>query len=220
MKNYIYILAITLILVSCTKREDSAFSYFENYNSVFSDKNPLHIESAQRLGITPLSKSGDAELHLDSLVEIKPCENYDIAKLSHSVPYLVPQAAELLNDIGRIYNDSLDAKGLQRRNLIVTSVLRTGESVTELQKKNANSITNSPHLYGVTFDIAYNNFTYDYNLPFKACRYVGRRIGVEFDRDLAKYKSTLAEVLDNLHKEGRCYIMYEKHQHCFHITVR
>ncbi|MFI3293590.1 MAG: hypothetical protein SNI70_08735 [Rikenellaceae bacterium] len=48
MKNHIYIVATTLILVSCTKREDSSFSYFENYSLVFNDKNPLHIESAER----------------------------------------------------------------------------------------------------------------------------------------------------------------------------
>ena len=33
-------------------------------------------------------------------------------------------------------------------------------------------------------------------------------------------KWILSEVLNDLRKQGRCHIKYEKHQGCFHITIR
>ena len=83
---------------------------------------------------------------------------FDVDKLNSSIPYLVPKAAILLQDIGRAYFDSLYIKGIPLHQIIVTSVLRTKEDVRKLRTRNGNATENSCHLYGTTFDICYNRY--------------------------------------------------------------
>ncbi len=62
-----------------------------------------------------------------------------VDELTHSHhPYLVSEAASLLHDVGRRFNDSLMARGGGNYRIKVTSALRTLESVNRL--KNAISI--------------------------------------------------------------------------------
>ena len=98
--------------------------------------------------------------------------------------------------------NSLSSKGLSSRKIIVTSVLRTTGNVKKLRKKNVNASANSAHVYGTTFDVAY-------------ARYKGAE-----KEETDKLKSVLAEVLQDLRKQKKCYVRYEFKQGCFHITVR
>ena len=109
-----------------------------------------------------------------------------------------------LDKIGscRNFQDSLSSKGLSSRKIIVTSVLRTTGNVKKLRKKNVNASANSAHVYGTTFDVAY-------------ARYKGAE-----KEETDKLKSVLAEVLQDLRKQKKCYVRYEFKQGCFHITVR
>ncbi len=126
-----------------------------------------------------------------------------------SIPYLVPRAAVLLNDIGRALLDSLQLKGVPAHQLIVTSVLRTQEDVAKLRNYNRNATENSCHLYGTTFDICYNRYR-TVEAPGEKRRAVRN--------DTLKW--ILSEVLNDMRKQERCYVKYEVKQGCFHITVR
>lgn len=128
---------------------------------------------------------------------------YDVKKLSNSIPYLVPRAAILLQDIGRNFMDSLQIKKIPLNKFLVTSVLRTKEDVEKLRRHNGNATENSCHLHGTTFDIAYNKYS-SITRPVRD--------------DTLKW--VLSEVLNDLRRQERCYIKYEKHQGCFHVTVR
>lgn len=94
-------------------------------------------------------------------------------------------------------------KNIPLTKLLVTSVLRTKEDVRKLRRYNHNATENSCHLYGTTFDIAYNKYS---------------PITRSVRDDTLKW--ILSEVLNDLRKQGRCHIKYEKHQGCFHITIR
>ena len=135
---------------------------------------------------------------------------YYIEKMNRSVPYLVPRAAVLLNDIGRAYFDSLQLKQVPLHKFIITSVLRTKDDVEKLRNYNKNATENSCHLYGTTFDICYNRYktVQDPDGP--------RRREVRNDT----LKWVLCEVLNDMRRNGRCYVKYEVKQGCFHITVR
>ena len=170
----------------------------------FSDVNSSHLSVAKRNGIKPVSNREN--LRTESLTKIKSCNQYKVEHLTHSVPYLTPEAAKLLNEIGARFQQELKEQGLERHRIIVTSVLRTEEDVRQLQKVNGNASKNSAHQYATTFDITY----------------------VRFDRQSLWGKSAtnkqlaniLGEVLRQLHKERRCYIKYERKQRCFHITLK
>ena len=135
---------------------------------------------------------------------------YHVNRLQQSIPYLVPRAAVLLNEIARAFVDSCAAKGVGFHRLVVTSVLRTREDVERLRRFNHNASDNSCHQYGTTFDIGYNKYERVYDPQ-------GRPIPTEWGVTL---KSILAEVLDDQRKMGTCYVKYESHQSCFHITAR
>lgn len=200
----IILLLCTGLWVSCGNKEKKQenFRYFRNYQTTFRDLNDKHISAARRWGIKPIQSDEELEKQIKKLKKISSCRWYEIDDLTHSLPYLVPRASELLEKIGRNFRDSLDSKGLPDRKIIVTSVLRTNSSVKRLRKKNLNASANSAHMFGTTFDIAY-------------ARYAE---GKEEERD--KLKTVLAEVLRDLRQEKKCYVRYEYKQGCFHITVR
>lgn len=166
--------------------------------------NDKHLKGARRWGIQPVTSKESLKRIQGRVEEIRSCRLYVVDDLTHSQPYLVPRAVALLQTIGRNFKDSLSSKGLPAYRIIVTSALRTGESVKKLKHKNINASVNSAHLFGTTFDIAYARFKKN---AFRE---------VETD----KLKSVLAEVLRDLRYRKDCYVRYEYKQGCFHITVR
>ena len=78
--------------------------------------------------------------------------------LTHSIPFLIPQASALLDTIGANFLDSLSCKGLNPNQIIVTSVLRTADDVKRLRRRNGNASANSAHAFGTTFDVSYRRF--------------------------------------------------------------
>lgn len=183
-------------------KKKGEFRYFRNYQRTFNDMNDRHLKAARQWGIKPVVTDADFDREKEKLSELSSCRYYVLDELTHSIPYLVPRAEELLETIGRNFRDSLDSKGLPDRKIIVTSVLRTTGTVKQLRKNNINASANSAHVYGTTFDVAY-------------ARYKGAA-----KEETDKLKSVLAEVLQDLRKQKKCYVRYEFKQGCFHITVR
>ena len=175
-----------------------------SYHEAFPDSNHVQLEAARRWGVSPVKNRDDAEKRKNAVVYMGCSPYYDMAHLDASIPYLVPRASMLLQDIGRTFMDSLQVKGLPLHRIVVTSVLRTEEDVTRLRRSNHNATEQSCHLYGTTFDINYNLYN---------------AVGSKSAPD-DKLKFVLSEVLDDLRQQGRCYIKYEVRQPCFHITVR
>lgn len=174
-----------------------------DYDESFPDSQSQQLEAALRYGVKPVADRAGAEKCKSGLVYIGSNPYYKMKKLNSSVPYLVPRAAVLLQDIARNFMDSLQTKGVPVNKLLVSSVLRTKEDVEKLRQHNHNATENSCHLYGTTFDVAYNKYAS-----------VSRPV-----RD-DTLKWVLSEVLNDLRSQGRCFIKYEKRQGCFHITVR
>jgi len=184
--------------------------YDVDFAREFNDMNDTQLAVAQAIGIPPVEDRAAAESKKGELVEISDCDLYSVDELTYSIPYLIPSAAELLDRIGRNFQDSLAAKGLNPNRLLVTSVLRTEEDVRKLRKGNINASENSTHRYGTTFDLSYWRYE-------KVPDLRGR---VYADVPPEYLRATLSQVLKDLHDEGTCYVKYEKKQNCFHITVR
>lgn len=181
-----------------------------SYLEAFPDTNAVQLVAAQQWGVKPVANRADAEARKKELVYVASSPYYHVDPLRQSIPYLVPRAAVLLQDIGQAFFDSLYIKGVPLHRLIVTSVLRTQEDVARLRRFNGNATENSCHLYGTTFDICYNR--YETVEPPEGPR---RRV---VGSDTLKY--VLSEVLRDMRQQGRCFIKYEVKQGCFHMTVR
>ncbi len=181
-----------------------------SYSKAFPDLQDVQIISARKHGVSPVKNRTEAERRKDELVYIGSNPYYKIDPgMSHSIPYLVPHAAMVLETIARNYLDSLHIKGIPLHKILVSSVLRTEDDIRRLMRTNPNASPESCHRYGTTFDIAYNRY-HTVSPPDEHRRTVRN--------DTLKW--VLSEVLRDLREGGMCHIKYEVKQGCFHITAR
>lgn len=179
----------------------------------YKDLNELHLKHAKANGIAAFKSDKEflenSERLVDEgkLVHIKNPGYYTVKKLTHSHPFLTPQAADLLDDIGKRFHQKLSENNLGKCYFQVSSLLRTGESQKRLSRSNTNASSNSSHLYGTTFDISYQKVI---KKPL-----FGKTAEV-IDGPAMKL---LSETLGELRKEGRLVVVTERKEACFHITV-
>ncbi|MBR1877542.1 MAG: hypothetical protein IJ814_00905 [Paludibacteraceae bacterium] len=180
------------------------FSYKEKFNDLQSRQYAV----ASQIGLPrPPKDRADAASMKKKLQLVTSTENYIVDSLTHSVPYLIPSAARELDEIGAEWADILARNGLPHYRFRVTSILRTEEDIRALQRSgNINSVTQSCHCFGTTFDLAYMHYD-------KVTR---TRDYVHEDN----LKLVLGQVLLNHQRAGKIYVKYEWKQSCFHITVR
>ena len=182
-----------------------------SYVRLFNDLNDVQIATASQVGINRIADREAAAQSKDSLVYVGDNPYYDVKKLTHSIPYLVPRAAVCLEEIARAFMDSCVTKGLPMHKVVLTSVLRTEKDVKRLRRVNANASQNSCHQHGTTFDISYNHFVMvqDPNAAPKPAIPANR------------LKQILAEDLRDQRDMGTCFVKYEyRRSACFHITAR
>ncbi len=211
-------------MVRCAREKDEKHSAVEDtivedslvwypgrtfsYKLKFNDLHAKQHAVASQIGLSrPPKDRADAASMRKQLVELKTNENYIVDSLTHSVPYLIPSAKRELDAIGEEWADILQRNGLPHYRFYVTSVLRTQEDIKYLQKSgNINSVTQSCHCYGTTFDIAYMR----YDKVTRTREYMHED----------NLKLVLGQVLLNHQRADKIYVKYEAKQSCFHITVR
>ncbi len=211
-------LLCVLLLVGCTHQqsqpeiiEDNLVAYpgrTFNYRIKFNDMQMKQHAIASVIGLSrPPRDRDDAASMRKQLVEIKTNDNYIVDSLTHSVPFLIPSAKHELDSIGEEWADILRRNNLPHYRFYVTSVLRTQEDIKYLQKSgNINSVTQSCHCYGTTFDLAYMR----YNKVTRTRDYMHED----------NLKLVLGQVLLNHQRAGKIFVKYEAKQSCFHVTVR
>lgn len=211
-------LLCVLLLVGCTHQqsqpeiiEDNLVAYpgrTFNYRIKFNDMQMKQHAVASVIGLSrPPKDRDDAASMRKQLVEIKTNDNYIVDSLTHSVPFLIPSAKHELDSIGEEWADILRRNNLPHYRFYVTSVLRTQEDIKYLQRSgNINSVTQSCHCYGTTFDLAYMR----YNKVTRTRDYMHED----------NLKLVLGQVLLNHQRAGKIFVKYEAKQSCFHVTVR
>ncbi|MDE5726607.1 MAG: hypothetical protein K2F86_01855 [Duncaniella sp.] len=180
-------------------------NYFGSERAYFNDSNHIHMAEAERYGIEPLTDTR-SHWHLRRpIVKVASCADYYVDTLIFSRPYLVPEAAGRLREIGKRFRDTIQARGGGDYRIKVTSLLRTPQTVRRLRRRNRNAIDSSVHQLGTTFDISYAAFIAGSPEPA---------------RSVDDLKGILGEVLKAMREEGKLWVKYERGQPCFHITAR
>lgn len=171
---------------------------------VFNDSNYRQYAYAEKLGISPITNIAQAYHTRRPVVKVESNADYTVDELTHSLPYLVPEAESLLRAVGRNFQDSLKKRGNARYRIRCTSLLRTPATVKKLRRVNINATDSSTHQFGTTFDISYHRFhCLDERYPVS-------------QEDL---KNLLGEVLYDLREDGRCLVKFERKTGCYHVTV-
>ena len=182
-----------------------------SYRDCFPDVQDVHFPAAVANGVRPVQNREEADLRKSDLLYVGANPYYELDPgMSSSIPYLVPKASMLLQDVGRRFMDSLAVKGIPLHTIIVTSVLRTEDDVTRLRRINGNASEQSCHRFATTFDISYNRY-HTVSPPDQPQRRAVRNDSLKF---------VLSEVLRDMRESNRCFIKYEVKQGCFHVTVR
>jgi hypothetical protein len=222
-KPFRYILysiaAIILISILYSPISNAINSIFEPdyYGKIkvdwFRDYNDEHLMWARRNGISPFKTTKDFREGIDDMVDshrlkkISSNKYYVIKSLSHSHPYLTPRTANLLEDIGKRFRKKLDDNGMNKYSYEITSLLRTKESQRSLSRLNVNAASNTSHMYGTTFDISYGSVV-KRPLPWMKVEVAD-----------AKAIKLLSETLSEFRREGRCVVVTERIEKCFHVTI-
>ncbi|WP_285821275.1 DUF5715 family protein [Duncaniella freteri] len=180
-------------------------NYFGNLRPFFNDSNYIHWEEAARYGIRPLTDTRSHWQIARPIVKVTTCADYFLDTLIYSRPYLVPQAAGTLREIGKRFRDTIAARGGGDYRIKVTSLLRTPHTVKRLRRRNRNAVDSSVHQLGTTFDISYASFVASSPSPA---------------RSVDDLKGILSEVLKAMREENKIWVKYEVGQPCFHITAR
>lgn len=179
----------------------------------YKDINPLHLKYAKQNGIRPFKKNKDFHTEVErllkdgQLVKIKNTKNYQVERLTHSHPYLTPAGKKFLNDLGKRFQKKLDDHDMGTYAYQISSLLRTEETQRGLSKTNKNASPNSSHLYATTFDIAYDSVIKK-PLPWMKVQMADPKV-----------IKLLSEAIGELRSEGRCVVITERIETCFHITV-
>jgi hypothetical protein len=159
-----------------------------------------HLEAAESIGAGIIENEWKLYqlLNDNHLVEINKGSGYQLEPLTHSHPYVTPHSKKILEEIGQMY-EVLAGEGSF---FSVSSATRTMDQQKNLKKRNRNAAEgNSSHSYGVSFDISYIRFNgvKDYNL---------------------EAQKNLETVLNHFQKTDKIYVIKERNQSCYHVTVR
>lgn len=180
-------------------------NYFGNLRPFFNDSNYVHWAEAEKIGIQPLTDTRSHWKLKRPIVKVTTNADFYLDTLIFSRPYLVPEAAAALHEIGKRFRDTLRVRGGGDYRIKVTSLLRTPKTVKRLRRRNRNAIDSSVHQLGTTFDISYASFIANND---------------KHPRSIDDLKGILAEVLKAMREEEKIYVKYEVGQPCFHITAR
>jgi hypothetical protein len=179
-----------------------------HYERELRDQLWTYAEYSKRHGIPliPKNKSDIDRLVSQGILKgLQKNDYYILDTMYYSYPYLVQNADKLLIEIGERFQRKLENTGLECTRFTVTSVLRTEESIRRLQRRNRNSVRNSSHLHGTTFDLSYKTFFADHSLSEGEVYYLGQM---------------LMRSLYELRKEKKCWVTYEVWQTCLHVVSR
>ena len=85
-------------------------------------------------------------------------------------------------------------------------MFKTRRDIERTRQAKNNTDDSSAHLYGTTFDISYTRF----NRTGKS----GKAVSNETMCNI------LGKVISDFREKGECWAIFERSQHCIHVTVR
>jgi hypothetical protein len=113
----------------------------KNCDIEFNEKNSIHILATKNSSLhSPIKKEIGIRKYLKnkSLVPLKDGEGYIIDKMSYSYPFLTAKTISFIEALGMEFKTACELSHLRCRPFIITSALRTKETVNKLQKINPN----------------------------------------------------------------------------------
>ena len=197
--------------------------------------NDAQLVAARRLGVAPDASAEDVEAHVRAGRLVRVADStaqWVVRQLDHSSPYLTPDAAAHLRELGERFQSRLQRIGAPAYRLEVTSLLRSGDDQARLRRVNPNAAAGqSTHGYATTFDVAYSAFAapaepvtdaqtdgagwVEHHLAWTASL-LAERVAARRSRELM---AVLGGVLAEMQNEGKLMVTLERLQPVYHVTI-
>ena len=196
--------------------------------------NATHVAAARGNGVGPVRDRAHLATLVDrgALVQLPESTQWWVLRdLNHSLPYVTPGTRAALEEVGRRFHARLDEHGLPPFRLDITSVLRTSDQQSALQRRNPNAADErSSHEFGTTLDIAYLSFAAPQSLDHRSLAAeldVSPPLRAEMTTRLDSLgtlhaphlEGELGAVLQQLERDGVVLPLRERGQPVYHITV-
>ena len=193
----------------------------------------FHVAEASTVGVRVRDDATlDSLVSAGRLVELVDSTDFWIVR-RRTDAHVVPEMRTLLETLGSRFQERLADLELPPYRIEVTSALRTSERQAELRGTNANAARGvSSHEFGATVDLSYAAFA----PPAVAPATVPDRAPPEFQphlerltdlalESLSARKSrelgrVFSQVLEEAQAEGLAFVIYERQQTVYHVTVR
>jgi hypothetical protein len=201
--------------------------------------NAKHVAAARSNGVGPVRDSAHLETLVGrgALVQLPESTHWWMLRdLNHSLPYVTPGTQAALEEVGRRFHARLDEHRLPPFRLDITSVLRTSQQHSALQRRNPNAAAaTSSHEFGTTLDIAYLSFAAPQSLDHPSLAMELDELDEQLSTLLREEMATrldslgtlyaphlegeLGAVLQQLKRDGMVLPLRERGQPVYHITV-
>jgi hypothetical protein len=198
--------------------------------------NATHVAAARSNGVGPVRDRAHLATLVDrgALVQLPESTQWWMLRdLDHSLPYVTPGTQAVLEEVGRRFHERLDEHGLPPFRLDITSVLRTSDQQSALQRRNRNAADErSSHEFGTTLDIAYLSFGAPQSLDHPSLAAglndqispslrgeMTTRLDSLGTRYAPHLEGELGAVLQQLQRDGMVMPLRERGQPVYHITV-
>lgn len=189
------------------------------------DVNATQVAAARRLGTTA---GGEAEIRAlvrrGRLVPLGDSTAWWVLRdMDHSLPFVTPDARALLEALGRRFHARLDALGLPRYRMKVTSAMRTDATQADLRRTNSYATRSvSAHEFGTTVDVSHERFAVpaDPRPAGAAALQIEREMLEAAEKENAKVlQAELGRAILELRAGGALHVMMENQQPVYHMTV-
>ncbi|HSU16089.1 DUF5715 family protein [Longimicrobium sp.] len=186
------------------------------------DVNAGQIATARSLGIQPSTTAGIEQLErAGRLVALGDSTvGWVLRDMDHSVPFVVPDARAMLDELGRRFQARLARLGLPAYRMKVTSALRTDESQAELRKINsyASRIV-SAHEFGTTIDVSHERFAVPAAIGGRAPELEAEMLEEVGKAHAKVLQAELGRAILEMRGEHALHVMMENMQPVYHMTV-
>jgi hypothetical protein len=179
----------------------------EIYTSQLNNYLSQYMDRSVKQGIKPVHNTAGLRraYKAKKLLLVKANKGYVLDEFQYSYAFLTPYAAQILNELGSAFKDSIAHTHLAASDLIVTSMTRTHHTVSKLVKTNRTAVRKSPHLNGNSFDFSYSRFATEKALNPEELQYL---------------QSTIAKILLQFKKDIKIWVTFEAHEECLHVVAR
>ena len=196
------------------------------------DVNAEQVASARRHG---LQVSGPTQIRRlvrrGRLVALGDSTAYWILReMDHSAPYVTPETRAMLEELGRRFHARLDALGIPRYRMKITSALRTAEDQEALRRINSYATTQtSAHQFATTVDVSHERFAAPApsaspdDVPPDVAQWLreteDEMLEAAEEEHGRALQAALGRAIAEMRDEGLLHVMMENRQPVYHMTL-